>query len=87
MKADDLGMKLLHEVAHFVVEWSASWSLNRRILIKIQLNIVRIQVLSPVQQPCVVLPRRALTEEIRVDGTRGSSADAFEFFARLFHAQ
>src|SRR5262245_37890217 len=87
MEADDLRMKLHHEIAHFFVEGSAGGLWNGSITISLQLGVIGIQALYPLPFPSTVVSRRLVTEEVCIDGARCFSADSFKLVACLFHAQ
>ena len=87
MEADDLRMKLHHEIAHFVVEGSAGGFWNGSIAISLQLDAIGIQPLCPVHFPSAVVSRRLVTEEVCIDWVRGSSADGFQLLACMLRTQ
>src|ERR1700751_2032767 len=87
MEAHDFRMKLLDEIAHFFVERSARRAWNGSIGRNVQLNVISVQALSPAYFPSMILLRRLVTEEIRIDGTRCSSPDSFKLLACVFHAE
>src|SRR5215469_12771733 len=87
MEADDLGMKLHHEVAHFVVEGGAGGLWNGSISISLQLGVIGIQALYPVPFSITIVLLRLVAEEVCINGERCFSANCFKLVARLFHAQ
>src|SRR5215470_6305264 len=86
METDDLRMKLLNEITHFVVKRSASGGWNRG-AISLQLDVIGVQATSPVRLLSTALTRRLVTEEVCVDGTRSPSSDTLKLLACLFDAQ
>src|ERR1700750_2958222 len=71
MKADDFRMMFHHKIAHFVVEGSSVR--NRANVISLQFDVIGIQASPPAHLPGAVVPRRLVTEEVCIDGTRGAS--------------
>src|SRR5215469_10849572 len=87
LEADNLGMELHDEIAHFFVEGSAVGAQSGSIVIEAQLDVVGIQTSSPGHFASRVVARLRVTEEVHIDWARCLPADDFEFPARLLDAQ
>ena len=75
MEADYLRTKLRDEIAHFFIEGSAAGPRKRGAVIGLELDVVGVEAPTPARFPSLVLPRRAVAEEVCIDGARGSLAD------------
>src|SRR5215469_2979111 len=87
MEADDLGLELQNEIAHFVVEGSAVGAQNSGIVFEPQFDVISLQTSPPVHFASRLATRLRVTKEVHIDWAPGFSADGFQFSARLFHTQ
>src|SRR5215469_3160310 len=87
MEADDLGLELPNEIAHFVVEGRAVGAQNSSVVIEPQFDVIGFQTSPPVRFASRLAARLLVTKEVHIDWARCFSADGFQLSARLFHTQ